>query len=393
MNRSHKIALDPTSCQEQYFRQACGVARFTYNWALAEWKKQYAEGTKPNGSTLKKQFNAIRHIDFPWSGEVLRDATSQPFVNVQQAYQNFFKKRGKYPKFKKKGIHDSFYIANDKFTIVGSKIRIPRIGWVRMHEELRFSGKILSAVVSRTAHRWFVSISVDISSTLITNENQVVVGVDLGIKALATLSTGEQFLAPKPLRESLEKLQRLGRQLSRKQKGSKRRLKARQKVARLHYKISCIRADSLHKLTTSLVQRFGIIVVEDLNVKGMIKNQHLSQAIADVGFGEFRRQLEYKVVSNGGRLIIADRWFPSSKTCSECGFVLDILPLNIREWDCPICGVVHDRDVNAAINLKKLGQALPEVTLVEKKALVRTSVRTKPASVKRELTRIQREHV
>jgi putative transposase len=362
------------------------VARFTFNWALAEWKKQYAAGEKPSGPALKKQFNAIRHVDFPWSGEVLRDATAQPFVNVQRAYQNFFEKRGKYPKFKKKGIHDSFYVANDKLNIDGNRIQIPRIGWVRMHEALRFVGKILSAVVSRTSHKWFVSIAVDIPRTLTASENQAVVGVDLGIKSLATLSTGEKFEAPKPLKQSLAKLQRLSRQLSRKQKGSNRRWKAKQKVARLHYRISCVRNDALHKLTTGLVGRFGTIVIEDLNVKGMRQNRRLSRAISDVGFGEFRRQLEYKMATSGGRLVVADRWYPSSKTCSDCGFRLDILSLGTREWDCPACGVSHDRDINAAINLKNLGAASSKVTPVEKQALARRPRRVKPASVKRELT-------
>ena len=366
MNRTHKIALDPTVCQEAYFRRCCGVARFTFNWALAEWKKQYAAGVKPSGAALKKQFNSIRHADFPWTSEVLRDATARPFVNVQRAYQNFFEKRGKYPKFKKKGVHDSFYVANDKFAVDGKRIQIPRIGWVKMHESLRFDGKILSAVVSRTAHKWFVAIAVDIPRTLMMRENQAVVGVDLGIKSLATLSTGEKFEAPKPLRASLVRLQRLSRQLSQKQKGSNRRWKAKQKLARLYYRISCIRNDALHKLTTGLVERFGVVVIEDLNVRGMVQNRHLSRAIADVGFGEFRRQLEYKMAESGGMLVVADRWYPSSKTCSDCGFKLDILSLGTREWDCPVCGVAHDRDINAAINLEKLGQAMPEVTPVEK---------------------------
>jgi putative transposase len=393
LNRTHKIALDPTLHQEVYFRRCCGVARFTYNWALAEWKKQYAAGAKPSGAVLKKQFNSVRHIDFPWTSDVLRDATAQPFVNVQRAYQNFFEKRGKYPKFKKKGIHESFYCANDKFTVEGTRVRLPRIGWVRMHEELRFEGKILSAVVSRTAHKWFVSIAIDIPRTLAASENQAVVGVDLGIKSLATLSTGEKFEAPKPLKKSLAQLQRLSRQLSRKQKGSNRRWKAKQRLARLHYRVSCVRNDALHKLTTGLVEKFGTIVIEDLNVRGMVKNRCLSRAISDVGFGEFRRQLEYKLASSGGRLVVVDRWYPSSKACSDCGFRLDILSLGTHEWDCPACGVSHDRDINAAVNLKKLGQAMPEVTPVEKKALARRPMRAKPASAKRELTSGKREYV
>ena len=386
MNRSHKIALDPTDAQRAYFRRACGVARFTFNWALAEWKKQHAAGAKPSGPALKKQFNAIRHVDFTWSGEVLRDATAQPFANLQRAYQNFFAKRGKHPTFKKKGCHDSFYIANDKFSVEGEKIRIPHIGWVRMCEALRFEGRIQSAVVSRTAHRWFVAIAVEVPDQLITRENQAVVGVDLGIKALATLSTGESILAPKPLKTSLGKLRQLSRRVARKQKGSANRAKAIRRLSRLHYRIACVRNDALHKLTTGLVSRFGTVVIEDLNVKGMVKNRCLARAISDLGFGEFRRQIEYKAASNGVKIVVADRWFPSSKTCADCGFVVDILPLSVREWVCHICGVVHDRDVNAAINLEKLGRATPEETPVEKKALARVSARVKPASRKQELT-------
>ncbi len=369
------------------------MSRFTYNWALAEWKRQYDLGGDPSGFALRKQFNAIRHVDFSWTGEVLRDATARPFMNVEKAYQSFFKKRGKYPRFKKKGVRDSFYVSSDRLAVDGQRIRIPRIGWIRMREELRFTGKITSAVVSRTAHKWFVSIAVDIPKTLTTSENQAVVGVDLGIKSLATLSTGEKFEAPKPLKKSLAKLQRLSRQLSRKQKGSNRRWKAKQKLARFHYRVSCVRNDALHKLTTGLVQRFGTVVIEDLNLKGMVRNRYLSRAISDVGFGEFRRQIEYKVADHGGRLVVADRWYPSSKTCSDCGFKLDILSLGTRKWDCPECGSSHDRDINAAVNLKKLGQALPEVTPVEKKALASSDLFVKPASVNRELSCVRRESV
>lgn len=383
--RAHKIALDPTEKQIAYFGQACGVSRFTYNWALDAWKKQYEVGEKPNGRSLKKKFNAIKYIDFPWTGDVLRDATAQPFANLQAAFQGFFRRKSKFPGFKKKGIHDSFYIANDKFETVGMKIRIPKLGWVKMHEALRFNGKILSAVVSRTADKWFVSISVELPDQLTICENQEVVGVDLGIKTLATLSTGEKFEAPKPLVRNMDRLRRLNRQLSRKQKGSQNRKKAQMNLTRLYYRISCVRQDALHKLTTELVKRFGTIVIEDLNVSGMVKNRHLSRAISDVGFYEFKRQLGYKAISSGVKVIVANRWFPSSKTCSYCGFKLDILPLSIREWTCPECGVVHDRDENAAINLKQLGQTMSEVTPVDKKALIGFSEPMKPSWMKQEL--------
>lgn len=386
MHSAHKIRLDPTDKQIEYFCCACGVARYTYNWALEEWNRQYAAGEKPNGRQLKKKFNSTRKEEFPWTYDVARDATSQPFDNIQSAFIGFFKGISGYPQFKKKGVHDSFYVRNDRLHVEGKRIRLPRIGWIRMREALRFEGKIMSATVSRTADKWFVSINVQLPDKSATCENQAVVGVDLGIKTLATLSTGEQFEAPKPLAAQLEKLRRLSRRLSRKQKGSKNREKARLKLARLYYKISCTRLDVLHKLTTLLVQRYGTIVIEDLNVKGMVRNRHLARAISDLGFYEFRRQLTYKAVPAGARIVVADRWYPSSKLCSDCGFKLDVLPLSVREWDCPVCGVVHDRDTNAAQNLEKLGWATPEVTPVEMKALAFGTVPgVKLSSVKQEL--------
>jgi putative transposase len=384
MQRAHKIALSPTSTQVDYFIRACGVARFTWNWGLVAWGKLYRTGMKPSGLGLKKLFNSARHIFFPWSGDVLRDATAQPFQNLQSAFSNFFRKTARYPRFKKKGTHESFYIANDRFKVEGNRIQIPKLGWVRMMESLRFSGKILSAVVSRTASRWFCSILVDVAATPKTSENQAVVGVDLGVKDLAVLSTGEKITGPKALRRYQQRLARLQRQLARKQKGSANRLKAKRRLARLHYRISCIRGDSIHKFTTRLAREYGTIVIEDLNVAGMVRNHRLARAISDQGFGEIRRQLEYKVEPVGGRVVVADRWYPSSKTCSVCGYRMTELSLGTRTWVCPGCGTQHDRDQNAAQNLKQLGEAIPEVKPVERQALVGTSVPTKLASMKQE---------
>jgi putative transposase len=256
-----------------------------------------------------------------------------------------------------------------------------------MQESLRFRGKILSAVVSKTAGRWFCSISVDVEGEPKIGENQAVVGVDLGVKDLAVLSTGEKISGTKALRRYQKKLARLQRQLARKQRGSVNRFKAKQRLAKLHYRISCIRNDSIHKLTTKLVRKYGIIVIEDLNVSGMVLNHKLARAISDQGFGEIRRQLEYKVEPAGGKVVVADRWYPSSKTCSLCGHKLEALPLSVRTWTCPGCGTVHDRDQNAAQNLKQLGMASPEVKPVERKALVGISVPTKLASMKQVLYR------
>jgi len=327
---SHKICLDPTYKQEQYFRQACGIARFTWNWALAEWKSKYEAGFKPSAFELKKQFNAVKPIEFPWMYEVTKYASQQPFIHLQTGFNRFFQGLGAYPKFKKKGHHDSFYIGNDHIKLDGKHLKLPKLGWVRMREVLRFSGKVISATISRVANKWFVSLNVELDQAPKSCDSQAGVGVDLGIKALATLSNGDAFEAPKPLKKFLKKLKRMQCSLSRRVKGSQNRQKLRQKIALVHAKITNIRQDSLHKLTHYLTDSFGGIVIEDLNVSGMLKNSKLSRAIADIGFYEFRRQLEYKSQVKGNYLLIADRWFPSSKTCSNCGQKKEKLKLSFR---------------------------------------------------------------
>jgi putative transposase len=362
---AHKIALVPNNEQATYLKKACGVARFAYNWALAEWRRQYEAWKsdpslpKPSQQSLRRQLNAIKREQFPWMLEVTKNAPQMAIIHLGKAFQNFFEGRARYPKFHKKGVHDSFTLTNDQFSIDGCRIRIPNLGWVRMRESLRFAGKLLSATISRVADRWFVSITVDTPNTshLPQAENQGAVGVDLGVSALATLSTGEAIPGPKPHKALLGRLRRLSRSLSRKQKGSANRKKARVMLAKLHARIAHIRADALHKFTTSLTRRFHTIGIEDLNVRGMVKNRRLARSIMDMGFFEFRRQLEYKAAMRGGQVVVADRFFASSKTCSACGHQLDDLPLSVRRWTCQDCGAVHDRDVNAAKNLLAYGLA------------------------------------
>lgn len=360
---AHKIALDPNNVQATYFAKAAGTARFSYNWALAEWGRQYEawktdhRRPKPSQAALRRQLNAIKREQFPWMLEVTKNAPQMAIIQLGEAFRNFFSGRARYPQFRKKGVHDRFTLTNDQFSVEDSRIRIPNLGWVRMRESLRFAGKIMSATVSRVADRWFVSVTVDTpdQSHLPKAENQGAVGVDLGVSALATLSTGEPPVpGPKAHKALLKRLQRLSRSLSRKQKGSANRRKARAKLARLHARIANIRQDAMHKLTSDLTRRFHTISIEDLNVRGMMANRHLARSIADMSFFEVRRQLEYKAAMRGGLIVVADRWFASSKTCSTygCGHKLDTLPLSVREWTCPICGAAHDRDVNAAINLK-----------------------------------------
>ncbi|MCX7691994.1 RNA-guided endonuclease InsQ/TnpB family protein [Tepidimonas taiwanensis] len=361
---AHKIALDPNNVQATYFAKAAGVARFAYNWALAEWKRQYeawkADNTlpKPSQAALRRQLNAIKRERFPWMLEVTKCAPQMAIIQLGEAFKNFFAGRARYPQFRKKGTHDRFTLANDQFDIDGCRIRIPNLGWVRMREALRFEGHIVSATISREAGRWFASIAIDTDcQPKRPAENQGAVGVDLGVSALATLSTGEKIEGPKPLQSLLRRLRQLGKRLSRKRKGSRNWVKAKAKLARLHARIANIRRDALHKLTAELTRRFHTIGIEDLSVRGMVRNRHLARSIADMGFGEFRRQLQYKAAMRGGEVVVADRFYASSKTCSACEHKLDVLPLSVRRWTCPACGATHDRDINAAINLKTMAQS------------------------------------
>ncbi|MEN9503878.1 MAG: hypothetical protein RI964_3163 [Pseudomonadota bacterium] len=254
----NKIRLNPSSKQATYLAKAAGTARFAYNWALAEWQTQYAawkednSQPKPNQMSLRRQLNAVKREQFPWMLEVTKNAPQMAIIQLGQAFNNFFAGHAKYPQFKKKGqSRDSFTLTNDQFSLDGCRIRIPNLGLVRMRETLRFSGKILSATVSRTADQWFASITVDTASNhLPPAENQGTVGVDLGVSALATLSTGEKVTGAKPHKALLSRLKRLSRSLSRKVKGSANHHKAKQKLAKLHARIANIRKDSLHKLTT-----------------------------------------------------------------------------------------------------------------------------------------------
>ncbi|HDN27816.1 MAG TPA: transposase, partial [Thioploca sp.] len=347
---SHKIQIkNPTYKQEQYFRQACGTSRFAYNWGLEEWKKQYSAGNKPTAFKIKKAFNATKPIEFPWVFNVTKCAAEQAFTNLGSAFKRFFNGQSKYPKFKKKGQHDSFYLSNDQFKVAGNRFRIPKLGWIILTETLLFSGKILSATVSRTADKWFVSISVQMETTPIkvSKKQADAVGVDLGVSRLATLSNGKTVEGRKPLKKLSRRLARLQRHLAKCTKGSKRYNRQKMKIARLPTRISCIRHDGLHKLTHHLCQGFKVVCLEDLNVNGMLKNHKLAKAI---GFYEFKRQIEYKATLFGNWISIVSKWFPSSKTCSNCGHKKEELKLSERIYRCDSCYFEIDRDLNAAIN-------------------------------------------
>jgi putative transposase len=356
MQRANKIKLQPNNVQTTYFAKACGCARFTYNWALAEWQRQYEAGEHPSAYVLKKQFNSIKKQEFPWVKEVTKCSPEAAFLNLDKAFKNFFRrvKSGQkpgYPKFKRKGLHDSFYVASQYFKVDGKKIFIPKLGWVRMQEHLRFKGKLQSVVISRGATGWFASVSLNIPDLpLDENQVQMAVGVDLGIKHLAVTSEGDYYSNPKTTNKYQEKLRKLNKSLSRKVKGSSNWKKAKQKLGKLHYKIVCIRKDAQHKMTTEIANTYTDVCVEDLNCSGMLKNRKLSKAIADASFSEIRRQLAYKCQ----RLHVVSRWFPSTKLCPQCGQINEI-PLSKRVYVCD-CGYGPvDRDVHAAKNVLRQG--------------------------------------
>lgn len=364
---SHKIRLYPNKEQKILLKKSCGVARFAYNWGLATREEKYKNGEKITVFDLKKLFNSVKKTEFPFVCEVTKCAAEGALLNLGVAYNNFFKKKSKHPTFKKKGVHDSFGISNDQFSFKDDNhVKLPRIGLVHTAEKLRFSGKIMNGVVSHQADKWFLSVGVEVESHQYKKTGKLV-GIDLGVKDLVITSDGKKFVNLKALKKSEKKLKKLNRIVSRRKKLSKRREKAKVRLAWQHLRVANQRKDYIHKITTYLVRQYDVICMEDLNTKGMLKNHKLAKSISDTSFGEIRRQLEYKCVMRGKQLLFVDRWFPSSKTCSRCGSVQENMPLNIREWTCPDCGIHHDRDLNAAVNIVR--QAMSEFTRGEKSAL------------------------
>ncbi len=369
MRRSHVIRLNPTPEQEVYFRKACGVARHAYNWALARWKEARAEGKRVKMKDLKAEYNAVKREQFPWALEVTKCAPEQAFTDLGQAFAHYWrtKQEGTQPRLKhprkdgeeagfphfksKKRDRVSFYLANDKFSVNGHTLRVPKLGNVNMAEELRFSGKIMSAVISYRAGWWFVSITVEVEHEVPTHRGGPV-GIDLGIKTLATLSDGMVFENQRHYRHNLGRIKGLSKGLSRKVEGSQNWWKTSKKLARAHYRVACQREDMLHKMTTYVAQSYALIGLEDLNTKGMLANHCLAQAVSDASFFEVKRQLLYKVEQYGGYVQLVDCWYASSKTCSSCGWIKEDLTLANRVFICHDCGLVIDRDHNAAINIR-----------------------------------------
>ncbi|MFI9360862.1 IS607 family element RNA-guided endonuclease TnpB [Kitasatospora sp. NPDC053057] len=408
MVQAYRFALDPNSGQEAALRSHCGAARAAYNWAVswvgAAWWQRRAEesyGVPEAGLTpwrpwslpaLRKEFNQAKKADPRFAGwweENSKEAYNTGLANAAAAFDNYAKSKRGQRKGKRVGMprrkskHTSrlacrFTTGTIRVEADRRHVTLPRLGAIRTHENTRKlerrisneTARILSATVRHERGRWFVSFQVEVRRTeRAAARPEMAVGVDLGVKCLAVMadSTGAVRYEPNPrhLDSALTRLRRASRRVCRRQgpqrkKGvepSKRWLKANAERNRIHHRVANLRADALHKFTTGITGEYGTVVVEDLNVAGMLRNRRLARKIADAGFGEIRRQITYKTDWAGGRVIVAGRWYPSSKTCSTCKAVKAKLPLHVRVFTCDACGLVIGRDENAARNLADLASA------------------------------------
>jgi len=362
-DKAYKYRFYPTAEQEDLLRRTLGCARLVYNKALsARTEAWYGEQKRVSYNDTSKMLTGWKkEAELSFLKEVSSVALQQGLRHLQGAFTNFFAGRAKYPNFKKKRNGGSAEFTKAAFRYTGGQVYLAKcaeplpVRWSRLLPKGADPSSI--TVKLSGAGRWTVSLLVDVDiEPLPPVEKEV--GIDLGISALLSLSDGEKVTNPKGLKAKSGKLRKAQKALSRKVQGSNNRHKARLRVARVHAEIADARKDMLHKLTTRLVRENQLIAVEDLAVKNMVKNHKLAQAISDASWGELVRQLEYKCDWYGRRLVKIDRWFPSSKRCNSCGHTVDKLPLSIREWDCPSCGVRHDRDINAAINVLAAGRAV-----------------------------------
>ena len=354
-----KFRIYPNKTQQNLINRTLGCCRFVFNHFLAlrrdEWTANHNSLTYNQTSLLLTDLK--NNSEYAWLKEADSMALQEALRNLDSAYQNFFRRRAKYPRFKSKHNHTQSYRTRNQsngIRIIGGKIKLPKIGEVKAKLSRTFEGRILNATVSRAASgKYFVSLCVELDKeTLIRSNDGGEIGIDVGLKEFCTDSNGNAVANPRVLKRFTRRLIREQRRLSRKMPKSNNRNKARVRVARVHEHIANIRKDFLHKLSTRLVNENQVIAVENLKIKNMMKNHHLAKAIADVSWSEFFRQLTYKAELHGSKLLKVDTFYPSSRTCSNCGYQNEeTKSLNVRSWTCPKCGAVHDRDENAAKNI------------------------------------------
>ena len=364
MLRAYKTQLNPNNRQITDLMKSLGAARWAYNWALAKKKESFDKKEKiPNAIELHRELNKLKQSEIPWMYQSSKTSPQNALRDCDKAFQNFFvrckkKVKGKkgFPKFKSKKNEKQSFRLDGAISVESDCIKLPRIGKLKLAEKdyIPTDCKILSATVSKRAGKWFVSVQVETPDREHSIAKNEVIGIDLGIKSLATCSDGTTYGNPRALKKNLKRLKSKQKQLSRKKKGSKNYGKTKQKLAKLHYHISNIRKDCLHKITSEIIQKANVIILEDLKVSNMMKNHCLAQAISDVGLHEFRRQIEYKAKWNNRKVIFADTFYASSKLCSCCGWKKSDLKLTDRVFECKMCDNKMDRDLNASLNLKQI---------------------------------------
>lgn len=354
---AHKIELRPTPKQADYLARACGSRRHCYNRLLAHFSQPDMKWSK--AAAYQYYITVIRPA-FPWYDDVSSRVTRNAIDDLDNAFKHFFRrvKNGEnpgFPTFKKKGINDSFALREKpKFDVVGRTLRIEKLPTrIKMRQKIRFSGTLNQVAISQRAGKFYASFLVETQDYDPHAPEKGAVGVDFGVKSLAVLSDGTEIPANQKLKANLKRLARRQRRLARKQKGSNRRAKAKLSIARLHKRVSDQRQAVLHELSDHLTRNFKVVCIEDLNVRGMVKNRRLARAVQDAGFGALRRQIEYKAGLRDVQVVVIGRFDPTSKTCSQCG-QLHEMPLRERLMNCD-CGNTMDRDLNAAFNIKRRG--------------------------------------
>lgn len=373
--RAYKTELDPNQAMRTLLLKHAGARRWAYNWGLRRKIEAYEKtGKSPNAQALHRDLNLLKKTDaaqggVPWMYEVSKCAPQEALRDLDQAFKNFFrrvKEGGKpgFPRWKSKKQGIGGFRLTGTIKVFERHVQLPRLGRIRLKERgyLPFDNPavhILSATVTGKAGRWFVSLQVEVERDEV-RPRETIGGVDLGIQRLATLSDETTFENPRTLAGAQRKLKRLQKAASRKKKGSKNRQKAVRKLSRAHARVATIREIILHEISSAISKRFGIVGMEDLNVEGMGRNHCLAKALKDAALGELRRQVEYKTRWHGGRVVLADRFYPSSKRCSRCKGMKEHLELSERTYWCDSCDLKIDRDLNAAINLRDVAASLSE---------------------------------
>ena len=359
MLKAIKVRLYPTPEQELGLAKSYGCARWYGNFALNACIQHYQETGKSLKLAVYKGMLPQLKKEYPWLKEDCYSSVLQCVaINLNKAYQNFFEGRAKFPRFKSKHHKQSIQYPQS-VTVVNQNLKVPKIGEIPAIFHREITGTIKTVTISKTpTNKYFASILCEVEATELKELGDKIIGIDLGLKNFAIVHDGEsvtKYANPKHLKRHQKNLARKQKKLSRKTQGSKSRAESKKNVAKVHERIANSRQDFLHKLSRKLVNESQVIVVENLNVKGMVKNRKLSKAISDVGWGMFVNFVNYKLQQRSGKLIEIGRFFPSSKTCSCCGYLVDELPLDIREWHCPNCHTHHDRDENAALNIRNEG--------------------------------------